>query len=233
MKDFIYEDRGTITLGSKVMVSDPCYKLGTWCQGVLENVLPGKYHCKVAFVDEGRWGTRVARIMVLHKNYLNKTLRVEECDFEVGVDSGTAGIYDYDYYAKYHTDKDIDDTWYDRTYDYSQRLVPNPDYKTLEDYMVDVYLRNEVDKLKSSPDSEPNEFWELDARLEYFGNPKYYSKTRSMFDGKSIDGRGLISSSGYGDGGYSCYISRNNEGQIVSISVEFISPEDEELEDEE
>ena len=228
MKNLIHEDRGTINLGSKVMISDPCYKLGTWCQGVLENVLPGEYHCKVAFIDEGQWGIRVSKIMVLHKNYLNKTLRVEECDFEVGVDSGTAGIYDYDYYAKYHTDKYLDDVWYGRACDCSQRMVPNPDYKTFEDYMVDVYLRHEVDKLKSSPDSEPDEFWELDARLEYFGNSKYNSEFRFMFDGKPIDGRGIVSSSGYGDGGYPCYISRNSEGQIVSISVEFISPDEEE-----
>lgn len=32
---------GTFSLGTKVMVSDPCYKLNTWCQGVLENVKSG------------------------------------------------------------------------------------------------------------------------------------------------------------------------------------------------
>lgn len=223
MKDFILEDRGTITLGSKVMVSDPCYKLGTWCQGVLENVLPGEYHCKVAFIDEGKWGIRVARITVLHKDYLYETLRVEKCDFEVGVDSGTAGIYDYDYYTKYHTDKDTDDVWYGRTYDCSQRLVPNPNYMTFEDYMKNV---------KEKLTDEHDEFAELDAKLEYIGNSKYNSEFSFMFDGKPIDGRGFVSSSGYGDGGYPCYTAFNIEGQIVSISVQFISLEDDEEEEE-
>ena len=40
----------TIKLGNKVMVSDPCYGLDTWCQGVLENVLPGNYMKKPDFV---------------------------------------------------------------------------------------------------------------------------------------------------------------------------------------
>lgn len=223
MKNLIHEDRGTITLGSKVMVSDPCYKLGTWCQGVLENVLPGKYHCKVAFIDEGTWGIRVSKITVLHKNYLNKTLRVEKCDFEVGVDSGTAGIYDYDYYAKYHTDKYLDDVWYGRACDCSQRVVSNPNYMTFEDYMKNV---------KEKLTDEHDEFAEIDAELEYIGNSKYNSEFRFMFDGKPIDGRGFISASGYGDGGYPCYISRNSEGQIVSITVEFISLYEEDEEDE-
>lgn len=224
MKDFVMEDRGTITLGSKVMVSDPCYKLGTWCQGVLENVLSGEYNCKVIFVDEGTWGVRVARIVVIHKDYENRTLRVERENFVVGVDSGTAGIYDYDYYTKYHTDKDKDNAWYGRTYECSRILMQNPNYMTLEDYMKNV---------KENLTDEDDEFWELNARLEYFGNPTYNLKTSSMPDGQPIDGRGFVSSSGDGDGSYSCFTFYSSDrDEVVGISVEFISEDDEE-EDEE
>lgn len=109
-----------IKLGNKVMVSDPCYGLDTWCQGVLENVLPGTYDCKVEYSDEGDWGTRVAVIEVIHQDY-EGIIRYEPEDFEVGVDSGQAGIFDYDYYCEYHMDINerphVNDDWYDRVCD--------------------------------------------------------------------------------------------------------------------
>lgn len=110
----------TIRLGNKVMVSDPCYGLGTWCQGVLKDVLPGNYNCKVEYSDEGMWGIRVAAIEVRHQDYDN-FIPMDMENFDVGVDSGQAGIFDYDYYAKYHDSCDVrphvDDDWYDRVGD--------------------------------------------------------------------------------------------------------------------
>jgi len=115
------ENKGVITLGAKVMVSDPCYGLGTWCQGVLENVLPGQYDCNVEYSDEGTWGTRVSAIEVTHVNYKTGSLLLQMEDFEVGVDSGQAGIFDYEYYAKYHMDATerphVNDDWYDMVCD--------------------------------------------------------------------------------------------------------------------
>ena len=35
--------KNKIQLGEEVMVSDPCYSIGTWCQIKLSNVLPGFY----------------------------------------------------------------------------------------------------------------------------------------------------------------------------------------------
>lgn len=45
------------------------------------------------------------------------------------------------------------------------------------------------------------------------------------------DGKGFITSSGFGDGWYSAYYSRNQKGQINSIEVIFIEPEDEDIDD--
>ena len=36
---------------------------------------------------------------------------------------------------------------------------------------------------------------------------------------------GVASSSGYGDGGYDCYVARNNEGEIIGIRIVYISEE--------
>ena len=114
--------KGTIRLGSKVMVSDPCYGLNTWCQGVLENVLPGTYDCYVEHSDEGDWGIRVSAIEITHISYKDKPIEyIDPQDFEVGVDSGQAGIFDYKYYKKYHSDAKerphVDDNWYDTVAD--------------------------------------------------------------------------------------------------------------------
>jgi len=42
---------------------------------------------------------------------------------------------------------------------------------------------------------------------------------------------GVASSSGYGDGGYDCYIGRNRDGQIVVAEIVFITDEEEDDED--
>ncbi len=159
-----------IQLGNKVMVSDPCYGLNTWCQGVLENVLPGTYDCEVEYSEKGAWGVRVAAIEITHENC--GAYGFEIADFEVGVDSGQAGIFDYEYYAKYHTADSCDDDWYDR--------------------VCNVTLSEE--------------------------------------SAGTIDGLGFVSSSGYGDGGYDCWVARNRDGYIVAIRIEYITEEDEEEE---
>lgn len=297
----------TIRLGEKVMVSDPCYGLNTWCQGVLENVLPGNYKCEVEYKDEGDWGIRVSAIEVTHEDYAYEIF--EPQDFEVGVDSGQAGIFDYDYYCLYHTDtndnEDVDDDWYDRVCDKTREYISNPEYTLFVDtpeYKAGVLsYRIELDALV---EKYPN----LDVETAYMELVNHYSglsskdkkldfsdlievlesinklledksdgdtileKTQEAlkqqeekielhnikhkhemlmhdlwdiymrsdvsqekifrFAGNTIDGLGFVSSSGYGDGGYTCYTSRNKDGKINAIRIEFI-PEDEEWDDEE
>ena len=38
----------------------------------------------------------------------------------------------------------------------------------------------------------------------------------------TIDGKGYVSSAGYGDGGYECYVSKNEDGKIIAIKVIYI-----------
>ena len=216
MKNYITKNKGFINLGAKVMVSDPCYGLNTWCQGVIENVLPGKYECKVGFNDEENWGIRVADIEVVHKDYLNKFLAYDVEDFDVGVDSGQAGIYDYEYYAKYHTDCNtrphVDEEWYDRVFELTYVDEKNPNY---EKFNYDVSNKDYFEK------------WE-----EYMSDYKRSSRTISHFDGGVIDGLGLVSSSGYGDGGYTCWTATDSNGKVIAIRVEFIDEYDENEEEE-
>jgi hypothetical protein len=49
-----------------------------------------------------------------------------------------------------------------------------------------------------------------------------------------VDGFGVVSSSGYGDGSYSVYVDKNNENEITAVKIVFISPdEDDDSEEDE
>lgn len=208
------QNKGNILLKDKAIVSDPCYGLNTWCQGIVENVLPGKYECFLTTVDEGEFGIRVAAIEVTHKDYVDKDLIYTPEKFEVGVDSGQAGIFDYDYYTKYHTDTNerphVDDDWYRKVCDLTYQEEKNPYYKRFE--------FPDLDNLRSEED--------IDAEIE-----RYQNSVESLFfigntTGNIIDNLGFVSSSGYGDGGYTCETAKEN-GKVVSLTVTYIWDDDE------
>jgi hypothetical protein len=91
----------TIKLGNEVMVSDPCYEVGTWCQQKLTDVLPGNYYPFVRQTDEtGGWGRRNSTLTVVHEDYVKKNLSWRAYPTEIGVDSGQAGIFSMDTYRK-------------------------------------------------------------------------------------------------------------------------------------
>lgn len=171
MNNVNIKHNGNIVLGNKVMVSDPCYRIGTWCQGVVENVVPGTYNCHVEHCYDDFWGDRVSAIEVVNENYNVNAGDYVETDFEVGVDSGQAGIFDYEYYAKHHKD----DNWYGR--------------------VCNITLAKE--------------------------------------SSGTTDNNGLVSSSGYGDGSYWCYVAHdlNGNGNVIAIRVEFITEEDDEYDE--
>jgi len=98
---------GKIKLGKKVMVSDPCYKIGTWCQGVLD-IKPGEYQCYVAHNKEGR----VALVEVRHIEH-SDPYYLDIAPFDVGVDSGLAGFFDMKYYESVKETAERADKWYD------------------------------------------------------------------------------------------------------------------------
>lgn len=164
---------GSIELKDQVVVSDPCYDLGTWCQGIV-GIKPGKYDAYAIITDEGSWGQRVAELVVLLSNAKINGFN-EELDFEVGVDSGQAGIFNLDYYKEKQPDNEWekDDSWYRRVCDI----------------------------------------------------------TCSDEDCGTIDNEGVVSSSGYGDGGYVCYAAYNEDNEIVGLRIDFIPDYDDDEED--
>jgi hypothetical protein len=105
-------------------------------------------------------------LTAIHSDYNGHSVIVK-ASFEVGVDSGQAGIYDEDYYRQYHSEDDCNDDWYG---DICDLTTP-------------------------------------------FGTK---------------DGKCVVSSSGYGDGGYDCYLLKDKNNEVVGFQIVFIEDEDEE-----
>lgn len=96
-----------IKLGKKVVVSDPCYDLGTWCLAIIENVKVGEYLVNVTKMDTKGWGNRVSSIKVVHAENIFSKHNWEKTEHEIGVDSGQAGIFDFPTFRKNN------EGWYD------------------------------------------------------------------------------------------------------------------------
>lgn len=132
MRKFI----GTMAIKSGgVVCSDPCYASGTWCAD-RQNALNGVYNVYIVKYDDDIWGSRNSLLEIIHTNFDKKDksmhLLWEDGGVSVGVDSGTFGFFDREYYDKYHKgdneNVDSDDAWYDKYicgYDGNERLIEN------------------------------------------------------------------------------------------------------------
>jgi hypothetical protein len=89
-----------IKLTNEVVVSDPCYKIPTWCQGIVKDVLPGNYHSFVRKYADPLWGKRVSVLQVIHNDFLDTHLSWRDSSLSIGVDSGQCGIFSRETYRK-------------------------------------------------------------------------------------------------------------------------------------
>ncbi len=170
-------------VSGKLVISDPCYRRGTWCMGELQNVKNGKWAARVELTDdEGR----VAELVAYHSEdgSLGYLSSLEPADFSVGVDSGQAGIFDGNHFRN-----DNDTVGY--------KLI-NPDQQICEE----------------------------DPWYSMCCDMTLHSECRA-----GTIPFGVVSSSGYGDGGYECKFGRDAAGQINYISIVFIEEEEEEDDD--
>ena len=159
---------GSLTLGNKVVISDPCYDSDVWCMLKDLPVVPGTYEAHIEFDTESM---RVLSLTVWHKDYLpdEATCADEEWLSEtIGVDSGQAGIYDADYFHSYHD-------------------------------------------LSRSTEQDLNE-WYMTA---------CHCTTEHTNYADTMDDSCVISRSGWGDGVYSVNVNRNNNGDIIAITISY------------
>lgn len=101
---------GKIILNDKIIISDPCYTIDTWCTKIIENIKAGTYLCYIYKESIPSWGDRVCSLLIVHQDNDIESLKFKYLG-TIGVDSGTAGIFDYNYYEKYHTNV-LNEDWY-------------------------------------------------------------------------------------------------------------------------
>ena len=99
---------GNIILGDKAIVSDPSYNLDTECNKIIYDVLPGEYKCHVHKSNK-------KNVMYLSVTHIDTELPniddifdlLEPISDDIGVDTAKCGIFDYEYFKQYITDKEL------------------------------------------------------------------------------------------------------------------------------
>jgi hypothetical protein len=154
-------------LGSKTVVSDPCYSdIGDSCSLVLDTK-PGKWLAEVDIANEYYWGRRVS---ALRAWTLGAAIDAQE-PHDVCVDSGQMSIVDFDYY--------------------------------------------EGDNEGFGDEST------------FYGDACALTLTEGAVGGLLKSGRGVVSTTGYGDGDYRVVLSYDRDGLVIGIMVVFIEDESE------
>ncbi len=126
---------GTIRLKNEVIVTDPCYDTDEWCNITVRNVLPGNYNIFVRNAAKKDYYDGPSRVILVHEDYMDnfidgntdlifdndpaslKQTELAQKYYEtpIGVDSGLAGFFNYDYYRKAHSGtKEKQDKWFER-----------------------------------------------------------------------------------------------------------------------
>lgn len=112
------QDIGSFTTTTSVLrITDPCYEKGTWCAGTLDKCATGTWHGFVQQYDAGDWGIRNSELHVLHESVVGMdqealdSMPWKPCKFEVGVDSGSAGVFEE---SRYPASGGDDEEFYDR-----------------------------------------------------------------------------------------------------------------------
>ena len=76
------------------------------------------------------------------------------------------------------------------------------------------------------PDGSKEKFYHTDASDYDHVESQWYDEvcklTLSPKQCGTIGNKGFVSSSGYGDGSYECYIAKNNNDEIIAIRIDFI-----------
>ncbi len=234
---------GRINLSDKVVVSDPCYTRGTWCMGTLDNVKPGPYRTSLTYTDQtAGWGTRVAELIVAHETHIVNDRTVsdnwEKTDIHVGVDSGQAGVFCDTIYPQGETGEyDEKGSFYSeccnatlgegyenqqRWHDLSRELESNKRGDRYKEIALEV-----LEDMKGYYTQEVYEMRKTALETGVMPPRPEWNQGNTVFD------KGFVSSSGFGDGGYECFIQKDEDGKIVAIKIVFISDEDFEDEEEE
>ena len=110
----------------KMVCSDPCYSIPTWCQGIVDNVKNGVWEAGIKESDEGAWGTRIAYLWVYNIEAVTKNPQIlsdietyhgSPMPFAGGVDSGQFGFFDFAHYRNDASAEGLPKSYFGDDYD--------------------------------------------------------------------------------------------------------------------
>ena len=230
-----------ITLGQRVRVTETCYDLDVWCAGSLENVKPGEYKTIMREFDEDDWGIRVGTVEIWHESVEPDYDHLVETDITVGVDSGQAGFADYDYYAAIWNNGEHEDFYFDKCVTFGHVDVPlTPEdidklekFEALSKPYIEAMARhfeNPEDKaLEEKANTILKQWTDIERDLAdnhriYFPTTAHVHQTKQQFAHfiATPDCKSVFTSSGYGDGSYTCYVKYDDKGRIVGALIDFL-----------
>lgn len=244
---FVRFDSGSdVTLSNKVLVTDPCYRLKDGVtedtipdyQYLITNLKPGTWHTQQTIMNVNLWGDRVGRLDIWHES-IEKPLdsQLTNTDKWISVDSGTAGIVDFDHMVALSKDDEAFDDWYDRMTPWQQKLVPlTADEKAacqkiynLNEKKLDMISKKGTDDFDEEKlaqyyheTSELRKQYWLPTSLELCTNlSSLPTHTYREVDVIVTDEHAVISHTGMGDGSYPCYIM-TKDGEVVAITIDYL-----------
>ena len=163
----------------------------------------------------------------------------EETDICVGVDSGQAGIYDYNHFAHIKDDEKSDERWYDSIQTFAYKRQP---VTPVGRYLIDkikplhqkrITLRKELESAETELERDLGnrielELFHQETELMIKGS-QYGIQGESLNDYRVstpvnciwTDKHSVVTSSGIGDGSYDCYVAKNEAGQIIGIKIDY------------
>jgi len=220
-----------------LLVTDPCYDPGTWCSGEIK-VKPGKYKAYIEKRKIKGWGERVCSLYIVRKGESLKKLSFKKTKIDVGVDSGSAGFFNKELYQKPLSKKIplIGKKEYELREDlFRIKTIPMDDV---------IFVNKTMDDILKGKKSNPKE-WNLELNKMKKEHNKEIKRIENQlknikpkdcdssddFDevcfslrlmglGSGVENFGVVSSSGYGDGSYNCYVNKGKE--IVASYIKFI-----------
>lgn len=164
---------GTFVLtGTRLRVTDPCYTRDTWCKGVVNRALPGVWRASVKHVNTGDFGIRVSELVVQHETFTNVPPSAwHQMPFDIGVDSGQAGIFDEERY----------------------------------------------------PTGDTGDYGDLNT---FYGRACERTGGSQVVEQAGVVAEGAVSSSGFGDGSYTCWTHLNADDQVDAVKIVFITEDE-------
>ena len=214
---------------------------------------------KKADLEDERWGDaiRVAEIEIRHTDY--QDLRAEEFFGTVTVDSGLCGIFDKSYFVRASKDEtwiDEIDSKISRRYaktnknyhSFTESSFYKPEYEASLKHGYEILKHPERKELASECGILDDYNKTISTHTALFAISVYSndeelhravqdycasdeSKKQVFYSGMftSVEGKGIASDSGVGDGQYDVYVGSNASGQVVSVRLDYFG-RDRELE---